>query len=195
VYVLTWHTPFFSIRGETVQGKAGKEGAAAAAACAAAAALALRADASCAPAPAAECGFAGAWGGGGGDGAAAFYVSSYFWDRAAQAGAIPAGAIDAPATPRQFGDAATAACDAASAASGLQAAFPAAPADGDDAALFCLDLAYCHTLLTRGFGLEEDAPITLVKQVKYKGDAVEAAWPLGAAIDALGAKTPAAGRR
>lgn len=29
----------------------------------------------------------------------------------------------------------------------------------------CLDLSFCHTVLTQGFDLPEDAAITLVKQV------------------------------
>lgn len=50
---------------------------------------------------------------------------------------------------------------------------------------FCLDLSFCHTVLTQGFDLSEGAPITLVKQVKYNGESIEAAWPLGAAIHDL----------
>jgi apyrase len=50
---------------------------------------------------------------------------------------------------------------------------------------FCLDLSFCHTVLTQGFDLAEGAPITLVKQVKYNGEPIEAAWPLGAAINDL----------
>ncbi len=30
---------------------------------------------------------------------------------------------------------------------------------------FCLDLSFCHTVLTQGFDLSESTPITLVKQV------------------------------
>lgn len=30
---------------------------------------------------------------------------------------------------------------------------------------FCLDLSFCHTVLTQGFDLSESAHITLVKQV------------------------------
>ena len=58
-----------------------------------------------------------------------------------------------------------------------------------DRDLFCLDLSYCHALLTTGFGLADDDAMTLVKQVTYQGKPVEAAWPLGAAIDALGASS------
>ncbi len=50
---------------------------------------------------------------------------------------------------------------------------------------FCLDLSFCYTMLTKGFRLEEGAQVTLVKQVKYNGQAIEAAWPLGAAINDL----------
>jgi apyrase len=175
----------YGYAGATLAADGPTEGAAAPA-CAAAAAAALRIDATCAPAPPAQCGFAGAWGGGGGDGASAFYVSSYFWDRAAQAGAIPAGASAAPLTPHAFAAAADAAC--AAAPDTLQSILKDAPAAGsEDASLFCLDLSYCHALLTQGFGLADAAPLTLVKQVEYKGRLIEAAWPLGAAINALGA--------
>lgn len=50
---------------------------------------------------------------------------------------------------------------------------------------FCLDLSFCHTVLTQGFDLPEQGELSLVKQVKYNGQAVEAAWPLGAAVHEL----------
>lgn len=34
---------------------------------------------------------------------------------------------------------------------------------------FCLDLSFCHTVLTQGFDLSEATPITLVKQVGVCG--------------------------
>ena len=154
-------------------------------ACASLAVAALHADKACDPAPVAQCGFDGAWGGGGGDGAAKFYVSSYFFDRASQAGLLPPNAIEAPITPRAFKLAADTACAARDAAARVQA-FPVGPEGSPDAQLFCLDLTYCHALLTSGFGLEDETPIRLVKQVRYKGKPVEAAWPLGAAINSLG---------
>jgi apyrase len=52
---------------------------------------------------------------------------------------------------------------------------------------FCLDLSFCHTVLTQGFDLAEGSPLNLVKQVRYNGQTIEAAWPLGAAIDELSA--------
>ena len=177
----------YTYGGETFAGTASGRALAAADECTALAVQALRANKTCAPAPVSECGFDGAWGGGGGDGASKFYVSSYFFDRALQFGAVPAGAIQVETTPQAFGDAAQAACAAAPGALATQ--FAHAPQEGVDASLFCLDLSYCHALLTRGFGLGEGTLVTLVKQVKYKGEAVEAAWPLGAAINSLGAST------
>jgi apyrase len=57
---------------------------------------------------------------------------------------------------------------------------------GESAAQFlCLDLTFCHTLLTKGYQLPKDSKITLVKQVEYNGQNIEAAWPLGAALDDL----------
>jgi apyrase len=53
------------------------------------------------------------------------------------------------------------------------------------APFFCLDLAYCHTVLKEGFDLADDAPLTLVKRVEHNGQLIEASWPLGAALAAL----------
>ena len=48
-----------------------------------------------------------------------------------------------------------------------------------------MDLSYCYKLLTEGFKVPEKAQITIVKRIKYKMEEVEAAWPLGAAINLL----------
>jgi apyrase len=48
-----------------------------------------------------------------------------------------------------------------------------------------MDLSFMHTLLTKGFKIPESKRVTLVKRVKYRGNEVEAAWPLGAAINML----------
>jgi apyrase len=67
----------------------------------------------------------------------------------------------------------------------LASKFPAVKPDA--LPYLCLDLAYCHTLLSQGFALREAQSITLVKQVPYNGQNVECAWPLGAAINDLSA--------
>lgn len=48
-----------------------------------------------------------------------------------------------------------------------------------------MDLSFMHSLLHQGFGIPEERPITLVKRIIYKGNQVEAAWPLGAAINMM----------
>jgi apyrase len=77
-----------------------------------------------------------------------------------------------------------AACGAPTAAA-VSALFPRI--DPPLAPYMCLDLAYQYQLLTHGLGLGEAAPLTLVKAVSYRGKPVEAAWPLGAALDAMAA--------
>jgi len=133
-------------------------------------------------APADQCSFDGAWGGAGRP--SALYVSSYFWDRAVDAGLVPAAAaVAASLSPADLRAAGERACAASTDA--VRAAFPAAAPDL--APYMCLDLAFQHALLTHGFGLPEAQGVTLVKKVAYRGREVEAAWPLGAALDALAA--------
>lgn len=53
------------------------------------------------------------------------------------------------------------------------------------APFLCMDLSFMHSLLHRGFGIPDERSITLVKRILYKGNQVEAAWPLGAAINMM----------
>ena len=57
--------------------------------------------------------------------------------------------------------------------------------DAKDAPYYCHDLSYAHSLLTVGYKIHDEDVVTLVKQVEYNGQLTEAAWPLGAAINAL----------
>ena len=148
--------------------------------CAATVLSALRHDASCG-APKTQCSFAGAWSGSRLPGV--FYVSSYFWDRAADAGLVDdASATQATLAPHHFKRLAKQAC--ALHVSAVEEAFPRVV--DDHRPFFCLDLTYAHTLLTHGFKIPEEKEVTIVKKFEYKGEYVEAAWPLGAAINLLG---------
>eukprot|EP00270_Netrium_digitus_P016878 TRINITY_DN6116_c0_g1_i4.p1 TRINITY_DN6116_c0_g1~~TRINITY_DN6116_c0_g1_i4.p1 ORF type:complete len:470 (+),score=126.40 TRINITY_DN6116_c0_g1_i4:221-1630(+) len=128
------------------------------------------------------CSFGGIWSGGGGAGATKLYVASYFFDRAGEFGIIPdpkAASADVKAS--LFADAAEKACSAPIAE--IPKLFPGV--EEKDAGYGCLDLSYQYSLLTLGFSIHPSSTITLVKQIRYKGKDVEAAWPLGAAIDAM----------
>eukprot|EP00798_Chlamydomonas_sp_ICE-L_P015737 gene15739-21859_t len=161
--------------------------------------LALDQEATCGK-PQDECSFSGGWRGKA-SAARTYYISSYFWDRAQDSGIISdakassfktvpqdSGIIsDAKATffktvPQAFEEKATTACSMVD-TSAVKGAFPNVKSDQAD--FFCLDLSFCHTLLTKGFKLPPTSPITLVKQIEYNGQLIEAAWPLGAALNDL----------
>lgn len=61
----------------------------------------------------------------------------------------------------------------------------AAQVERTQAPYLCLDLSFQYSLLTNGFKIEAARSVTLVKRVKYQGQEIEAAWPLGAAINLL----------
>ncbi|KAK6151894.1 hypothetical protein DH2020_014529 [Rehmannia glutinosa] len=128
-----------------------------------------------------KCTFGGAWNGGGGDGQKNLFVASFFFDRAAEAGFIDPNLAVAKVHPADFENAAKRACETS-----LEDGRSAYPHVGpDNLPYLCMDLVYQYTLLVDGFGLDPRQEITLVKKVKYENSLVEAAWPLGSAIELL----------
>jgi len=48
-----------------------------------------------------------------------------------------------------------------------------------------MDLTFAHALLAVGFKRHEWEDFTLVKQIEYESKPVDAAWPLGAALNSM----------
>ncbi|CAL1382816.1 unnamed protein product [Linum trigynum] len=130
-----------------------------------------------------KCTFGGIWNGGGGDGQKNLFVASFFFDRAAEAGFINPKIPVAKVRPSDFEEAAKRACE--SKLDAAKATYPGV--EEGNLPYLCMDLVYQYTLLVDGFGLSPWQDITLVKQVKYRDAYVEAAWPLGSAIEAVSA--------
>lgn len=140
---------------------------------------ALKKEESCG-APQPQCSFQGAWRGP--RIPDVFYVSSYFWDRAADAGLLnDEKDTHAIISPKHFKSLAEDVCDLD--VHSVKKSY--SRIQEEHSPYFCLDLTYAHTLLTGGFNIPEEQEITLVKKVKYKGEYIEVAWGLGAAINML----------
>ncbi|KAI3470158.1 hypothetical protein Pfo_026821 [Paulownia fortunei] len=128
-----------------------------------------------------KCTFGGVWNGGGGDGQKNLFIASFFFDRAAEAGFVDPSLAVAKVHPADFEEAAKRACETR-----LEDGRSAYPhVEPDNLPYLCMDLVYQFTLLVDGFGLDPWQEITLVKKVKYQNSLVEAAWPLGSAIEVV----------
>ena len=131
-----------------------------------------------------QCSFGGAWSGGGGEGARAMYLTSYFFDRAVEAGLAPSSATSARLRPAEFRAKADAVCRLPwKGLSDMQARFP--DVEADHAPFMCMDLSFIASLLVDGFKIAPEAELVVVKQFLYNGLLFESAWPLGAAINTL----------
>uniref|UniRef100_A0A0A9GJH5 Apyrase n=1 Tax=Arundo donax TaxID=35708 RepID=A0A0A9GJH5_ARUDO len=126
-----------------------------------------------------KCSFGGIWNGGGGAGQKNLFVASFFFDRAAEAGFVNPKAAVAKVKPSDFEQAAQRACKLS--VKDAEATYPAV--QKDNIPYICMDLVYQYTLLVDGFGVDPNHEMTLVKKVPYSDAYVEAAWPLGSAIE------------
>ncbi|KAM0947985.1 putative apyrase [Dioscorea sansibarensis] len=126
-----------------------------------------------------KCTFGGVWNGGGGVGQAKLFIASFFFDRAVEAGFADSAAPTVTVKPANFEEAAKRICKM-----NVNEAKSTYPDVAEDTLPYlCMDFVYLFTLLVDGFGLDPSQDITLVKKVKYGNAFVEAAWPLGSAIE------------
>ncbi|TVU50667.1 hypothetical protein EJB05_02046, partial [Eragrostis curvula] len=134
-----------------------------------------------APCKTKSCTFNGVWNGGGGAGQDNLYLTSSFYFLATQVGIIDRKFPSAKATPAAFRVAAKKVCHLS--VKEAKVAYPDFPSAG--LPYLCMDLTYQYTLLVDGFGLKSIKIITLVSKVKHGEYYVDAAWPLGTAIEAV----------
>ncbi|XP_051181307.1 probable apyrase 3 [Lolium perenne] len=138
-----------------------------------------------APCETKNCTFDGAWNGGGGASQAELYLTSSFYYMALDAGLIDSKATSGKTTPAAFKASAEKICPMSF--QEAKAAYPKFRAS--DAPYICMDLIYQYSLLVDGFGLDPTKEITVAEKVKYGEYLIEAAWPLGEAIEAVSART------
>ncbi|KAJ3684289.1 hypothetical protein LUZ61_013453 [Rhynchospora tenuis] len=133
-----------------------------------------------------NCTFNGVWSGGGGAGQDKIYIATAFYYRASDDGIIEKGALSADITLADYKKATVTAC----AVNSLEEASTKFPnVETQNLPYLCMDLMYQYSLLTTGFGLTDEKEVTVVEKVHYRGFDMDAAWPLGSAIEAASTKT------
>ncbi|CAN6283048.1 unnamed protein product [Urochloa humidicola] len=134
-----------------------------------------------APCETKNCTFNGVWSGGGGPGQDNLYVASSFYYMATKVGLIDSTAPSGKTSPSAFRAIARKVCQLSVKSAKLS--YP--NIRETDVPYMCMDLTYQYTLLVDGFGVPPIKKITVVAKVKHGEYYVEAAWPLGTAIEAV----------
>ncbi|KAF3327295.1 apyrase 3 [Carex littledalei] len=129
-----------------------------------------------------NCTFNGVWNGGGGAGQDKLYLATAFYYRAADFNIINSKAGSGEATPADFKRAAAVTC---ALKSQEEASTKYPNVWTSNLPFVCMDLVYQYTLLTSGFGLDDEKSVTLIDKVKYGDFYPEASWPLGSAIQTV----------
>mmetsp|Transcript_15659 Transcript_15659/g.26391 ORF Transcript_15659/g.26391 Transcript_15659/m.26391 type:complete len:466 (-) Transcript_15659:31-1428(-) len=127
-----------------------------------------------------ECSFAGEWGP---PITAPVYAMSYFYERPAQSLATKPAHEDAKVVMKAaaLAEAGPAVCSTPEA--DIAQRYP--ESEDEHRSYLCLDVAYQYALLTEGFNIAPDTDVHLIAKMPFNGKQVEAAWPLGDALEVL----------
>ncbi|PNY04739.1 Nod factor binding lectin-nucleotide phosphohydrolase [Trifolium pratense] len=136
-----------------------------------------------APCPYSNCTFGGIWSGGGGSGQKNLFAASAFHYLTEDVGLVDQNVANSKIHPVDIRNEAKRAC--ALNFEDVKSTYPLLTEDKRP--YVCLDLLYQHLLLVHGFGLKQKQEITVGGGIQYQNSVVEAAWPLGTAVEAISA--------
>ncbi|KAK2362212.1 apyrase [Trifolium repens] len=134
------------------------------------------------PCPYQNCTFGGIWNGGRGSGQKHLFASSSFYYLLEDAGMIDANIPNLQIRPVDLEIEAKRAC--ALNFKDAKSTYPLLE-KRNIVSYVCMDFIYQYVLLVDGFGLDPLQEITSGKEIEYEDAVVEAAWPLGNAVEAI----------
>ncbi|XP_045795543.1 nucleoside-triphosphatase isoform X1 [Trifolium pratense] len=134
------------------------------------------------PCPYQNCTFGGIWNGGRGSGQKHLFASSSFYYLPEDAGLIDANIPNFQIRPVDLEIEAKKAC--ALNFEDAKSTYPLLE-KRNIVSYVCMDFIYQYVLLVDGFGLDPLQEITSGKEIEYENAVVEAAWPLGNAVEAI----------
>ncbi|XP_058740082.1 nucleoside-triphosphatase-like [Vicia villosa] len=135
------------------------------------------------PCPSSSCSFRGIWNGGGGSGQKNLFAASAFSYLTKDVGLADPTKPNSKILPGDLETEAKRAC--ALNLEDVKSIYPRLTVEKHP--YVCLDLLYQHVLLVKGFGLDAQQEITMGTGIQYQNSVVEAAWPLGTAVEAISA--------